>query len=342
MSQIFLNQHFFDFTPGAEYFRNNDEILDVSHKAIIGLAFYHFDFADMIELIEAARSRCQRLIVYIKEPFSADLIRLLQIFQQDPHIRFFGDAVLNVDSPNWQPAISWFVSPRHYYQQDNWAKDLLHRLDHNGQDRPYQFDCLLGTQKSHRDVIAEHYSRSKLQHHILFNYFKNDIRQGVWHLDIGRVNQTWEPMEFLPGYHIALSALVPFEIYNQSYHSIVAESTAFDEFNHLTEKIAKPMLAKRVFVVFAGQYYLRSLRSLGFQTFSDMLDESYDLEPQSNDRYQMAWQQVERLCLEDSGTVRRKVQTILDHNQRLFLDQDWHSNVKQHIEQCKHQLDLKI
>jgi len=342
MSQIFLNQHFFDFTPDAEYFRRNDEILDVSHKAIIGLAFYHFDLPDMIELIGAARSRCQRLIVYIKEPFSADLIRLLQIFQQDQHIRFFGDAVLNVDSPNWQPAISWFVSPRHYYQQDNWAKDLLHQLDHDGQNRPYQFDCLLGTQKSHRDVIAEHYLRSKLQHHILFNYFKNDISQGIWHLDIGRVNQTWESMEFLPGYHIALSALVPFEIYNHSYHSIVAESTAFDEFNHLTEKIAKPMLAKRVFVVFAGQYYLRSLRSLGFQTFSDILDESYDLEPQSKDRYQMAWQQVERLCLEDSGTVRRKVQTILDHNQRWFLDQDWHSNVKQHIKQCKYQLDLKI
>jgi len=342
MSNIFLHQHFFDFATDAEYFRSNDAVYHTPSRYLIGVAFYEFDFDAMTAIIMAARSKCEKLIVYIKEPFSPSLIKLVKNFATDQHTKFFGDAVLNEDLPNWQPAISWFVSPRHYYQKDDWAKDLLAKVDLIHHDRPYKFDCLLGTPKPHRDSVAQHYLDSSVKNQILFSYFRDQIHQGIWDQDIGDTQATWQPFEFLPSYHVALSALVPYGIYNQSHHSIVAESTAYDEFNHVTEKIAKPMMAQRIFIVFAGQHYLRSLRTLGFQTFGEIIDESYDEQACALDRYRMAWQEVEKLCLQDANTVRHRVQKALEHNRKLFLESDWHHNVKSHILRCQHQLQVNL
>lgn len=53
-----------------------------------------------------------------------------------------------------------------------------------------------------------------------------------------------------------------------------------------TEKVGKTMLLRKPFLVYATQDYLKNLRSLGFKTFSDFWDESYDSEP---DPWKRAW-----------------------------------------------------
>ena len=45
---------------------------------------------------------------------------------------------------------------------------------------------------------------------------------------------------------------------------------------HLTEKIFKPMMLEKPFVVNGTKGYLKELKRLGFKTFSDVIDESYD------------------------------------------------------------------
>lgn len=334
---IYLNEHFFGFTDAAEYFSSNEDILKINNRAkVIGLAYYEFYFDKINDQITQAHQKTDNLVVYIKEPFSEQLVTLVNQYVHCQNIKFFGDAVLNVDAPNWKPAVSWFVSPRHYYQVDNWAKQILEKINYSESQKEFYFDCLLGTKKPHRDFVDNSYQQSPYKDRFIFNYFKDDIARGIWNTTITEVNNTWEPITYHDQYEyrVALSAFVPYYIYNQSYHSIVAESTSYNKFNHITEKVAKPIMAQRIFVVFAGQYYLRSLQLLGFQTFSDIIDESYDLESDNNKRFALAWAQVEYLCTQDPIKVRQQVKKILLHNRELFLSTDWHHLVKQHIQQC--------
>lgn len=331
MRSIYLNEHFFDFVKDAQYFRSNDAVQQLDQQQhIIGLAFYEFRCDHIIKTIDIARPKTQKLLVYIKEPLTEELTALLHHYQHDD-IKFFGDAVLNFDYANWQTAISWFVSPRHYYQMDDWAKDLLARVDLELQDKPFSFDCLLGREKPHRDFVSACWHLSDLKDHFIYSYFRDDINKGLWDIDIGNLTQTWQSIRVFQDYDVALSSLMPYNIYNQSYHSIVAETNFFNRFTHLTEKTAKPIMAQRVFVAFAGQHYLRSLRRLGFETFSDVIDESYDVEPNHVKRLTMAWREVEKLCGENPRLVRAKVEEILKHNQNHFLTTDWHQSVKDYL-----------
>ena len=330
---LYLHEHFFGLVPTARYFASNDVVYRLQErKPAIGLAFYRFDFNEILGTITQARAWTNRLEVYIAEPYiDQQLIRLLEIFQNDPAIQFWGDGVLNVACTNWQPAICWFVTARHYYRDDAWAQAWLAQVDQHLRHKPYQFDCLLGIPRPNRDAVEQLYLASGHKNQIIYSYHKNRIKDGIWGWDIGTAQGSWEPVTVADQYQVALSALVPYDIYNQSWHSVVAESTDYNDISHMTEKVAKPIMAERLFVVFAGQYYLRNLRQLGFQTFGSVIDESYDLEPDANTRYRMAWQQIEQLCEQDATAVRSRIRATLDHNRDLFLATDWQQALRESL-----------
>lgn len=329
---VHLHEHFFGFINDAKYFSHNDEILALTPgQDLIGLAFYHFDPAIIDELVQAAKLRSQRVAVYCKEPTGQSLFDILSSYDGDSTVRFFGDAVMPIHYRNWLPAISWFVSPRHYYQVDDWAKSLLARVETLDTVKPFVFDCLLGITRDHRDTIDRLYADSHNREKILYNYYRDNINNGIWNMDVSTVTGTWQSVRVFDEYEVALSALIPWYIYNQSHHSIVAETTTVNGLGHVTEKVAKPMMAKRVFVAFAGQHYLEGLRRLGFRTFDSIIDESYDREANNQIRYKMAWAQVEYLCDQPALDIRKQVAEVLDHNQHHFLTTDWHQHVKDYL-----------
>ena len=53
----------------------------------------------------------------------------------------------------------------------------------------------------------------------------------------------------------------------------------------MTEKIWKPIMAQHVFVVHGNHLYLQKLREMGFKTFGNYFDESYDLETGQQSTY---------------------------------------------------------
>ena len=103
--------------------------------------------------------------------------------------------------------------------------------------------------------------------------------------------------------------------YIDTYFSLVTE-TICAESNHSfrTEKIAKPIIAKRLFVVFSGPRYLEKLRSLGFRTFDGIIDESYDQESNDLKRFARAVEQMRYLSTQDPVELYQQVQPILEHN----------------------------
>lgn len=297
----------------------------------VGLAFYYFDRNKIINSIQQVRPKTQRLLVVLAEPVG-NIIEIIKMFQHDPGIVFFGDAVLNDPQPNFYTAISWFLGTNNFYANEFWAKQLLLSLDHSD-NKPYKFDCLLGAVRPHRDVVESLYQQCSFKEQFLFTYFKKNVTQGIWNQDYSNHTLTSESTQVDKerGRYAAISAIIPDYIYNQSSHSIVCETTCFNEFNQYTEKVAKPMLAQRIFVAFCGQWYLKNLRSLGFRTFDSIIDESYDSEPDMKRRFNKAWAQVEYLCQADSSEMRSQTRDILIHNQQHFIANDWHKHIRQLI-----------
>ena len=225
---------------------------------------------------------------------------------------------------------NWFINAENIYTTRGWARNILTKLDHR-RDKIKKFDCLLGKQKPERDFIATQYASSPVKDQIIFSYFKNNITEGIWEIGLADKSKTGDTI-ILDDEEARISCILPISIYNQSYYSIVAETTCTNLYSHYTEKTAKPIIARRPFIVFAGQYFLKNLKSLGFKTFSDVIDESYDNIEDRNVRFQMAWAQVESLCLKDPNEVLDRLSPNLEHNYRLFFDTDWHASVKTYLD----------
>ena len=83
------------------------------------------------------------------------------------------------------------------------------------------------------------------------------------------------------------------------------------------------MLARRLFVVFAGYKFLYNLRKLGFQTFNGVIDESYDLIEQEQERWSAVFEQVKYLCSMDQQEIYNRIRPIVEHNYEIAYNRDW-------------------
>ena len=125
-----------------------------------------------------------------------------------------------------------------------------------------------------------------------------------------------------------ISQLIPWNIYNLCYISIVAETEpgpCRDMF-FVSEKISKPMLLGQPFVVFGSAGYLSELRNLGFRTFSPWIDESYDLILTNKERIQSIADSVEKfsqLSDQEKQYACDQMQWATQHNRLLMMDQQW-------------------
>ena len=231
------------------------------------------------------------------------------------------------------------------------VRKLYHRTDYtalkdleSSNPKNFYFDALLGKPKKHRNLVYQ-----KIQDYGLDKFFVRSYRLGKT-LNDTLANNDWswpaganiipdtDTKNWFSSNQIQfadmitnISNIVPVDIYNDTCYSIVTETLSSSEFVMLTEKTAKPLIAKRLFVMFAGPGYLAHLHRLGFQTFSDVIDESYDLEPNDETRWTRAFEQVEYLCSQPQEVILQKIQPVLEHNYNLFVGRDWNAEYEQAI-----------
>jgi hypothetical protein len=151
--------------------------------------------------------------------------------------------------------------------------------------------------------------------------FKQDTQHGSSR-DRYLVHLVERPGYNLPGDNTPYSVIVPWGVYQSSWYSIVCETgDTGSSTNFLTEKTAKCLFAKRIFIMFNCAGLLKRLKELGFRTFHGaIIDESYDNEPDDAKRYAMAWQQIHRLYhTENPKAVYEHFQDVLEHNHQLML-----------------------
>ncbi len=102
---------------------------------------------------------------------------------------------------------------------------------------------------------------------------------------------------------------------------IVTETVFYENKLHLTEKIFKPIVIRRPFILVGSPGNLKYLKSYGFKTFDSWIDESYD-EIQDNDlRLEKITTEIEKLCelsLSELEQMHFDMTEILDYNYNHF------------------------
>lgn len=117
--------------------------------------------------------------------------------------------------------------------------------------------------------------------------------------------------------HGELSAAIEIEDMQKAFVNLVTETIFYENKQHLTEKIFKPIVAKIPFLLLAGAGNLAYLRSYGFKTFGDFWDESYDDIVNSVDRFDAVLSILEDLCSKPHAELvemKSAMSEILEYN----------------------------
>jgi len=130
------------------------------------------------------------------------------------------------------------------------------------------------------------------------------------------------------------SAIISVTDSQTSVVHLVAE-TLFDRDKiYLTEKIFKPMVMMQPFIVFAGAGALQYLKTYGFQTFSDIWDESYDDIKDHTHRYQKILELIRYLNDLDENKFHQKIErakSIVAHNHQRFFSNEFEDQMLNEI-----------
>ena len=218
----------------------------------------------------------------------------------------------------------WLKGQVEMYRQPQITPDLELLRPYDA--KQYYFDMLTGSNKPHKDFITEKvfadalkdkiFTRAKFETFI----FPQDVTEG--HAASHAVYRGWGCL---------MANIIPLDIYNKTAYSIILETQWENTHFFLTEKIAKCLLARRLFVVFSGQHWLRSFKTLGFKTFDSVVDESYDAIEDNYARWTAGYEQIKYLCTQDQSEVLAKIQPILDYNFNHMWNTDWRGILDQQV-----------
>jgi hypothetical protein len=230
-----------------------------------------------------------------------------------------------------------------------WVYNILNEniyQETHGKNKKFLCDALLGARRTHRDFVmlslqtSGIIDRSIVTYRDLFN--GNEYNDSDWNNHLSNkfpgiklqfpyvspnLKDSWEVKNQLDH---TISKIVPWDIYQNTYYSIVCETLEHSETFFMSEKTAKVFLAKRIFVMFGSQYFLENLRNEGFQTFSSVLDESYDQIQDSLSRYEAAWEQVIWLAGQDPDKITNKLNSVVEHNHQHIFQHRQHTH--QHMQ----------
>jgi hypothetical protein len=217
-----------------------------------------------------------------------------------------------------------FFAGHNLYKRNKKCKSLLSLLKPVRAGRQYYWDLLLGETRPNRDLLHSMIIDHPIKSKTFMTYFGKDTAKGYWSKYVVRPNEhTAETIENVYDSQIRCSDLIDPEIYNQTYYTAMIETVIHKDFAMFSEKEAKPIVAKRPFIIFGSPGHLRAFRKLGFQSFAPVIDESYDQEEDLQKRFYLAIKSMHQLCEKDPIEVYDKLSDVLNHNKKYFEESKW-------------------
>ena len=336
------DESFYDFSihtivPGAIY--------------IIGRAQFNFNKQRIRELVESDTIR-----VILSNP--AEGSETLKVHCESVHkiadlvvqgrILLIGGGDMD---PGW-PCLVYdsFMPKIHDYKENQQEIDKAQAL-YTTPNKPYKFLFLNGRRRNHRKFLVEKLNIMGLLKHSLWSFLEGGAAVGPVSLSVPfngeelmLVNR--EPTLLPPRYEVDRysknidqiqghgSAYVKFELFGQewgeiylkaepyvdTYFSLVSETVCDYPYSFRTEKIWKPVAIGHPWIAAANRGYYRDIRNLGFQTFSHVIDESFDEIDNTQDRLTRITQVVDDLCKQDLDKFLESCYNVCKYNQQHLLE----------------------
>lgn len=123
--------------------------------------------------------------------------------------------------------------------------------------------------------------------------------------------------------------------YQRAWWDVVLETVFDDTCVHLTEKILRPIACGKPFICAAGAGSLATLQSYGFETFGELIDESYDQETDSLRRLEKivdVMQQIGSWTPLQKTQAHQRITEIVTKNKRRFFSQDFQNHVFEELD----------
>lgn len=218
-------------------------------------------------------------------------------------------------------------------------------------DKPYQFLFLNGRARPHRKYLYERFKRLNLLEHALYTMLDNRptvVRHFTFWENDTNIMATPSDLRYLPSAYevdryrqpvfetiIPDNTFIKQELFNRewgeiyleplpyidTYFSLVTETLCAEtDLSFRTEKIAKPLVMGHPFIVAANRGYYRDLRNLGFQTFSHLIDESFDDIDNAQDRMDRLTAVVSDLCQQNLSLFLGACRGVCKYNQQHLAD----------------------
>jgi hypothetical protein len=208
-------------------------------------------------------------------------------------------------------------------------------------NKPYDFLFLNGRLRPHRKYIIDQLRQQKLLDRALWTNLGDSVEMS-WTSTL--LTNSNEPVKLLPEqYEIPRAipnmielptgfvkhhlfgntwgdAIVNPDAYVDTSFSLVTE-TIFD-YPHTfrTEKIWKPMIMCHPFVVAANRGYYQDLHNAGFQTFGNLIDESFDQIDDPTDRANRVVAVVKDICYNGAEAFLQAARSACKYNYQQLRD----------------------
>lgn len=244
-----------------------------------------------------------------------------QYIEKDSRIQVWDSTINN--HPRIHTYLFWF----------DWVREIEEHVDNHAKlvmpenkKADIVFDALLGSLRPHKEFVLNKIKEFSLEKKFITGACAPHYNDQVPNTYVSGGNyESGKSMAlFNDNQKANVSCFVPYDIYNKTWYSLVCETLGTGDNLFFTEKLAKPLIAGRIFVLFGQYKQLHHLKQLGFKTFDSIVDESYDSETDDILRYTKAWNQVEFLMKQDPAEMYQKCKTILEHNRYVIKHTNWY------------------
>jgi hypothetical protein len=130
--------------------------------------------------------------------------------------------------------------------------------------------------------------------------------------------------------------------YQETELEVVLETLFDDSRWHLTEKILRPIACGHPFILAGTAGSLAYLRSYGFQTFGNYIDESYDLESDPIKRLNMIislLKQITQMPTDKKLELFANMRKVAAFNRTRFFSDEFFNDV---VNEYKHNIDVAV
>ena len=116
---------------------------------------------------------------------------------------------------------------------------------------------------------------------------------------------------------------LPHILMQRYWIEVVSETNYSDHKAFITEKVARPIVYRKPFIVFGDRYTLKTLQDEGFKTFSNFWDESYDALPTGRERIDAVVKTLKEIFQTHDWQLQlpKEMQEIVDFNYNHYYNE---------------------